>query len=60
MRINNRALLWPIALPHWPIALRVNARYTYVRNIVICAKLIIYSTTAKFSAQKSSHAPTIY
>lgn len=28
--------------------------------LIICAKLIIYSTTAKFSAQKSSHAPTIY
>lgn len=54
MRINNRALLWLIAL-------RANARYAYERYIhyiyapmcaiyIICAKLVIYSTTAKFSA----------
>lgn len=55
MRIDNCALLWPIALC-------VNACYAYeryiytintphVRNIyIICAKLVIYTTTAKFSA----------
>ena len=43
MRIDHCALLWLIAL-------RANARYAYERYIyIICAKLVIYTTTAKFS-----------